>query len=88
LVVVVVGFRAQRLDVIRMLNLQPPSSAQGQGRWQWSAWAICEAWAEQMSFFTAKSGRPDVYRAATSILHHTGQQQCWHHRQKKKKKKS
>lgn len=34
----------------------------------WSAWTICEAWAVQRGFLTARSGRPDVYRAANHLL--------------------
>ena len=34
----------------------------------WSAWDICEAWAEERGYVTAKGGRPDVYRAANHIL--------------------
>ena len=35
---------------------------------EWSAWTICESWAVQRGFLTAKSGRPDVYRAANHLL--------------------
>lgn len=35
---------------------------------EWSAWTICESWALHRGFLTAKSGRPDVYRAANHLL--------------------
>lgn len=35
---------------------------------QWSAYAICESWAVHRGFLTARSGRPDVYRAANHLL--------------------
>lgn len=34
----------------------------------WSAWTICESWAVHRGFLTARSGRPDVYRAANHLL--------------------
>jgi ribosome biogenesis GTPase A len=34
----------------------------------WSAWTICESWALHRGFLTARSGRPDVYRAANHLL--------------------
>lgn len=34
----------------------------------WSAWSICESWALHRGFLTARSGRPDVYRAANHLL--------------------
>lgn len=35
---------------------------------QWSAYTICESWAVHKGFLTARSGRPDVYRAANHLL--------------------
>jgi hypothetical protein len=35
---------------------------------KWSAYYICDAWAEKRGFMTAKAGRNDVYRAANHIL--------------------
>lgn len=35
---------------------------------EWSAWTICESWAVHRGFLTARSGRPDVYRAANHLL--------------------
>lgn len=35
---------------------------------EWSAFTICESWAVHRGFLTARSGRPDVYRAANHLL--------------------
>lgn len=35
---------------------------------EWSAFSICESWAVHRGFLTARSGRPDVYRAANHLL--------------------
>lgn len=35
---------------------------------EWSAFSICESWAVIKGFLTARSGRPDVYRAANHLL--------------------
>lgn len=35
---------------------------------EWSAFTICESWAMHKGFLTARSGRPDVYRAANHLL--------------------
>lgn len=35
---------------------------------EWSAYTICESWAVHKGFLTARSGRPDVYRAANHLL--------------------
>ncbi|XP_061216363.1 guanine nucleotide-binding protein-like 1 [Neopsephotus bourkii] len=58
-----VGYLASRLPLPPLLQLRPPSSATG-----WTAWDICEAWAEKRGYKTAKAARNDVYRAANSIL--------------------
>eukprot|EP00731_Ephydatia_muelleri_P024906 Em0016g1177a len=34
----------------------------------WTAWDICDAWAKQCGYLTAKAARPDSHRAANSIL--------------------
>ncbi|KAF1656173.1 Guanine nucleotide-binding protein-like 1, partial [Eudyptes chrysocome] len=58
-----VGYLASRLPLPPLLQLRPPSAADG-----WTAWDICEAWAEKRGYKTAKAARNDVYRAANSIL--------------------
>lgn len=37
----------------------------------WSAYTLCEAYAEQRGFYTRKGGRPDVNRAANLIIRNT-----------------
>ncbi|XP_069738032.1 guanine nucleotide-binding protein-like 1 [Phaenicophaeus curvirostris] len=58
-----VGYLAARLPLPSLLQLRPPSAAAG-----WTAWDVCEAWAEKRGYKTAKAARNDVYRAANSIL--------------------
>uniref|UniRef100_A0A8B9V594 Guanine nucleotide-binding protein-like 1 n=1 Tax=Anas zonorhyncha TaxID=75864 RepID=A0A8B9V594_9AVES len=58
-----VGFLASRLPLPDLLQLRPPSNPSG-----WTAWDICEAWAEKRGYKTAKAARNDAYRAANSIL--------------------
>ncbi|XP_054663466.1 guanine nucleotide-binding protein-like 1 [Grus americana] len=58
-----VGYLAARLPLPPLLQLRPPSAATG-----WTAWDLCEAWAEKRGYKTAKAARNDVYRAANSIL--------------------
>ena len=62
-------FSAARVDLVSLLKLQPLEDSL-----PWSAWTICEAWAEQRSFFTTRAGRPDLYRAANDILRHCGEE--------------
>ncbi|NWS64583.1 GNL1 protein, partial [Chunga burmeisteri] len=58
-----VGYLASRLPLPPLLQLRPPSATAG-----WTAWDLCEAWAEKRGYKTAKAARNDVYRAANSIL--------------------
>ncbi|XP_071880936.1 guanine nucleotide-binding protein-like 1 [Anas platyrhynchos] len=58
-----VGFLASRLPLPDLLQLRPPTNPSG-----WTAWDICEAWAEKRGYKTAKAARNDAYRAANSIL--------------------
>ncbi|GFN77565.1 guanine nucleotide-binding protein-like 1 [Plakobranchus ocellatus] len=77
----VVGYLAKRLDLPKLLHIQPSSSSSSGGSsgpqnkhqgandgWQWSAYDICEAWAMKCGYTTSKAGRPDMYRAANKIL--------------------
>ncbi|XP_025925849.1 guanine nucleotide-binding protein-like 1, partial [Apteryx rowi] len=57
-----VGYLAARLPLPALLQLGPPTAG------AWTAWDICEAWAEKRGYKTAKAARNDVYRAANSIL--------------------
>ncbi|KAF9966314.1 Guanine nucleotide-binding-like protein 1 [Mortierella alpina] len=63
----VVQYLAMRVNVPRLLKLDPPPSYE-RGPFRWSAFAICESFAIQRGFLTAKTGHPDVYRAANAIL--------------------
>ncbi|KAM6993463.1 LOW QUALITY PROTEIN: guanine nucleotide-binding protein-like 1 [Passerculus sandwichensis] len=57
-----VGFLGSRLALPPLLQLRPPS---GPG---WTAWELCEAWAEQRGYKTARAARNDVARAANALL--------------------
>ncbi|KAJ2822260.1 hypothetical protein IWW50_004287 [Coemansia erecta] len=61
-----VQYLAERVPVERVLALHPPIDSLGAQRaenYQWSAWAICEAFAIDRGFYTSRGARPDVYRA-------------------------
>lgn len=62
-----IQFLAERLDLPAILRLQPPDGA-GDSHKAWSAFDLCEAWALERGYLTAKAGRPDAYRAANSLL--------------------
>lgn len=62
-----IQFLAERLDLPTILRLQPPDGA-GDSHKAWSAFDLCEAWALERGYLTAKAGRPDAYRAANSLL--------------------
>lgn len=51
-----------------MLSITPPVDWDKSEEYVWTAWSICEEFAEQRGFHTAKAARPDVYRAANTIL--------------------
>ncbi|RWS14927.1 guanine nucleotide-binding protein-like 1 [Dinothrombium tinctorium] len=59
----VIAFIAERIDLPKILNLKHPANED-----KWSAYDICEAWALKRGYLTAKTGRPDVYRAANHML--------------------
>ncbi|EDO38877.1 predicted protein [Nematostella vectensis] len=67
-----VGYLAARWPLVHMLKLVLPQDLQEDDNKEvdhkWSAWDICEAWAERRGYMTAKAARRDVYRAANSIL--------------------
>lgn len=52
----------------KVLSLSPPEDWDLSEKYVWTAWSICEEFAEQRGFHTAKAARPDVYRAANTIL--------------------
>jgi len=59
----VVGYLAARLDLPEVLNVQLEEEEES-----WSAFSICSAWAEVRKYTTARTSRPDTYRAANQIL--------------------
>ncbi|EEC02232.1 GTP-binding protein mmr1, putative [Ixodes scapularis] len=66
-----IEFLAKRLPVPSILKLEPPESdsvGPAGDTYPWSAFELCEAWALQRGYLTAKAGRPDSYRAANSLL--------------------
>ncbi|TPX60128.1 hypothetical protein PhCBS80983_g01995 [Powellomyces hirtus] len=65
-----VAYLAARVPLDKVLALHHPDQEdlEDPEMWQWSAWKICEAFALQRGFMTARASRPDVYRAANMIL--------------------
>nr|XP_041568666.1 guanine nucleotide-binding protein-like 1 isoform X1 [Taeniopygia guttata]XP_041568667.1 guanine nucleotide-binding protein-like 1 isoform X2 [Taeniopygia guttata] len=57
-----VGFLGSRLALPPLLQLRPP------GDGGWTAWELCEAWAEKRGYKTARAARNDVARAANGLL--------------------
>lgn len=58
-------YLAERTNLVGILNLK---DADVECFEEWSPVAICDAWATQRGFLTARSARPDTYRAANNIL--------------------
>uniref|UniRef100_A0A3B5MPG8 Guanine nucleotide-binding protein-like 1 n=1 Tax=Xiphophorus couchianus TaxID=32473 RepID=A0A3B5MPG8_9TELE len=68
-----VGYLCERTPYLSVLKLKHPSlqekeSQQSVEEPSWTAWDVCEAWAERRGYKTAKAARNDVYRAANSLL--------------------
>uniref|UniRef100_A0A3B3ZVL8 Guanine nucleotide-binding protein-like 1 n=1 Tax=Periophthalmus magnuspinnatus TaxID=409849 RepID=A0A3B3ZVL8_9GOBI len=71
-----VGYLCERTPFLSVLKLKHPSLTennpqqqnQGSEEPKWTAWDVCEAWAERRGYKTAKAARNDVYRAANSLL--------------------
>jgi len=59
----VVGFLAERLNLPEILNLKLDEDEDS-----WSAFGITSAWADLRKYTTARTNRPDTYRAANQIL--------------------
>uniref|UniRef100_A0A8C2Z158 Guanine nucleotide-binding protein-like 1 n=1 Tax=Cyclopterus lumpus TaxID=8103 RepID=A0A8C2Z158_CYCLU len=51
-----------------LLDIKPHQRNEGSEGLSWTAWDVCEAWAERRGYKTAKAARNDVYRAANSLL--------------------
>lgn len=60
-----IRYLAERVNLVRILRLQHP---EGDTENDWTAFDICEAWAEKRGFLTSRTARPDVYRAANHLL--------------------
>ncbi|KAI8579601.1 hypothetical protein K450DRAFT_241781 [Umbelopsis ramanniana AG] len=60
-----IQYLAERIPLEKILRLSPPD---GDKNHSWSAWDICEEFAKDRGFYTAKAARPDVYRAANTLL--------------------
>lgn len=71
-----VGYLCERTPFLSVLKLKHPSlqdcppqqGEPGPQEHPWTAWDVCEAWAERRGYKTAKAARNDVYRAANSLL--------------------
>ncbi|XP_029308061.1 guanine nucleotide-binding protein-like 1 isoform X1 [Cottoperca gobio] len=71
-----VGYLCERTPFFSVLKLKHPSlmdnkphlGNQNSEALEWTAWDVCEAWAERRGYKTAKAARHDVYRAANSLL--------------------
>ncbi|KAF6722011.1 Guanine nucleotide-binding protein-like 1 [Oryzias melastigma] len=70
-----VGYLCERTPFLSVLKLKHPSLQDMEPQHKrsaeeskWTAWDVCEAWAERRGYKTAKAARNDVYRAANSLL--------------------
>lgn len=70
-----VNYLAERVPLEKILDLKPLPEDDDDDRkksskqdYEWTTWNICEAFAIDRGFLTARAGRPDAYRAANFIL--------------------
>uniref|UniRef100_A0A8C1WN57 Guanine nucleotide-binding protein-like 1 n=1 Tax=Cyprinus carpio TaxID=7962 RepID=A0A8C1WN57_CYPCA len=67
-----VGYLCERTNFLPVLKLthpdHSPETPHNSSTQDWTAWDVCEAWAEKRGYKTAKAARNDVYRAANSLL--------------------
>ena len=63
-----IGYLAQRVNLIEILHIKKDEFSDFEDKSVWSAYEICEQWAIKRGFLTAKTGRPDVYRASNYLL--------------------
>ncbi|XP_048116223.1 LOW QUALITY PROTEIN: guanine nucleotide-binding protein-like 1 [Alosa alosa] len=70
-----VGYLCERTPYLSVLKLKHPDlgdmlpeARPVPGHEKWTAWNVCEAWAERRGYKTAKAARHDVYRSANSLL--------------------
>jgi len=66
----VVQFLAEKIDLVRLLKLVPQKDLdEGDVKLKkMSAFDVCELWAENRGYMTARSNRPDVNRSANHLL--------------------
>ena len=62
-----VSYLSERIPIVKILQLKHPDEAIDPV-FEWSGWAICEAFAIDRGFLTTRAARPDVYRAANLLL--------------------
>ena len=66
-----IRYLAERVPIEKIYQLVPPSEeVNSTGHFQWTAFMLCEAYANKRGYHT-KNGRPDTYRAALEILRDT-----------------
>jgi ribosome biogenesis GTPase A len=65
-----IRFMAERIDLPALLNVQhlEQSDHPDAARLPFSPIDICDSWAVKRGFLTARTGRPDTYRAANHLL--------------------
>lgn len=63
-----ISYLAQRMNLIEILHIKKDKFSDFEDESIWSAYEICEQWGVKRGFLTAKTGRPDVYRAANHLL--------------------
>ncbi|KAG1440149.1 hypothetical protein G6F56_012034 [Rhizopus delemar] len=69
-----IGYLAQHIPLEDVLSLTPfDLDSYDKKTYQWSTWSICEAFAEDRGFHTAKTAQPDIYRAANAMLRLTAE---------------
>ncbi|KAG1049820.1 hypothetical protein G6F43_007874 [Rhizopus delemar] len=64
-----IRYLAEHVPLEKILSLVPTDIDLDELQdYKWSAWSICEEFAKDRGFYTAKAAQPDVYRAANAIL--------------------
>ncbi|EIE88526.1 hypothetical protein RO3G_13237 [Rhizopus delemar RA 99-880] len=64
-----IQYLAEHVPLEKILSLAPTDIDLDELQdYKWSAWSICEEFAKDRGFYTAKAAQPDVYRAANAIL--------------------
>ncbi|KAJ1648755.1 hypothetical protein IWQ61_009948 [Dispira simplex] len=66
-----VQYLVERVPLEALLKLTATDEILAPGQKYWTAWTLCEAYAVRRGFFTSRVCRPDVYRAANTLLRMT-----------------